>query len=141
MKINLPQALMAGDGLVPFDYTIDLSHEEVHFEHPFSRPVRISGEIRDSAGMIRLDGEIEADVTVSCARCGKPVTYYKRVQVAFMLATALAGDALDDIWVLDGDTLELDDVFVPELIMDMEMAVLCREDCGGAPEPTDFAQK
>jgi uncharacterized metal-binding protein YceD (DUF177 family) len=33
--------------------------------------------------------------------------------------------------VVEGDTVELDDIMVPELIMDMEMAVVCDEDCKG----------
>ena len=131
MTIKLPEIATAPNGGLGFDYTIDLSAEEVNFERPFYSPVRISGHVSDNSGMVRLSGVIEAEVSTRCARCAKPVAYHKAVNVDFMLATTLEGEDVDDIFVIESDDIELDDIFVPELIMDMEMSVLCREDCAG----------
>ena len=131
MKIHLPSAQNAPQGKLEFDYTTDLSQEVVHFEKPFQSPVRIFGLVSDSAGMVRLEGVIEAEVSAHCARCDKPVSYMKQVEIRFMLATALEDEDVDDIWVVDSDDVELNDIFVPELIMDMDMSVLCSEDCVG----------
>ena len=131
MKIHLPSAQNAPGGRLEFDYTTDLSQEVVHFENPFQSPVRIFGMVSDSAGMVRLEGVIEAEVSAHCARCDQPVSYMKQVEVRFMLATALEDEDVDDIWVVDSDDVELNDIFVPELIMDMDMSVLCSEACAG----------
>ena len=37
----------------------------------------------------------------------------------------------DDIIALDSDKVDIDSIVVPELILDMDMAVLCGEDCKG----------
>ena len=133
MQIKLRDLATARDGRICFDYTIDLQKEEVNFSHPFEEPVRLVGEVRDNAGVISLDSEVEAVVHTRCARCNRPVTYEKYVPVQFILAKTVSkeNEDRDDILVVEGDTVELDDIMVPELIMDMEMAVVCTEDCKG----------
>lgn len=132
MKIRLKDLAASPDGRICFDYTIDLSGEEVNFEHPFSEPVAVSGQVSDDAGMIRLTASVETVVHTRCARCNRPVAYGKTVDVDFALVPALSGDEeQDDVIVVSSDDVELDDILVPELILDMEMAVLCGEDCKG----------
>ena len=117
-----------------FDYTIDLSQEEVGFEFPFQKPVRLAGEVSDDAGAITLSATVHACVSTRCARCGKPVEYDKETPVDFLLVKELEGeedDLRDDLYLVESDTVELDEILVPELILDMEMTVLCREDCKG----------
>ena len=116
------------------DYTIDLSKEEVGFEFPFQQPVRLEGEVSDDAGAITLSATIYAHVTTRCARCGKPVEYDKETDVDFLLVKELENgeeDLRDDVYLVESDAVELDDILIPELIMDMEMSVVCDEDCKG----------
>ena len=40
-------------------------------------------------------------------------------------------DEMDDIIYVESDEVDLDDLLVPELILDMDIAVLCSEDCKG----------
>ena len=40
-------------------------------------------------------------------------------------------DLRDDVYLVESDAVELDDILIPELIMDMEMSVVCDEDCKG----------
>lgn len=134
MQIRLQELASMPEHRVPFDYTIDLSKEEVAFEYPFQSPVRLKGEVSDASGVITLRAEISAVVSTRCARCGKAVSYDKVTPVEFLLVKELANeddDLMDDILVVESDDLELDEILVPELILDMEMAVLCKEDCKG----------
>lgn len=131
MKISLRALVTAQNAQIAFDYTIDLSKEEVFFEFPFQEPVRLSGVIQDNAGAVSLDGEIEAKVFTHCARCNKPMTYEKCVSVRFLLAKSLQDEDNDDVFVIEGDEVDPAEVMVPELLLDMEMAVLCQEDCKG----------
>jgi uncharacterized protein len=131
MKINLRALAIAPNARIDFDYTIDLSKEEVHFGFPFPEPVRLRGFVQDQSGAVSLSGEIEAQAHVRCARCNAPVVYGKQVPVHFLLARALPEEDADDVFVIDGDEVDPEEVMVPELLLDMEMAVLCREDCRG----------
>ena len=134
MQIRLQELATMPDYRARFDYTIDLSQEEVGFEFPFQQPVRLEGEVSDDAGAITLSATVYAHVTTRCARCGKPVEYDKETDVDFLLVKELEGeeeDLRDDVYLVESDVVELDDILIPELILDMEMAVVCDEDCKG----------
>ena len=134
MQIRLQELAMMPDYRARFDYTTDLSQEEVGFEFPFQQPVRLEGEVSDDAGAITLSATVHAHVTTRCARCGKPVEYDKETDVEFLLVKELEGeedDLRDDVYLVESDVVELDDILIPELILDMEMAVVCDEDCKG----------
>ena len=132
MQIRLQELATMPDYRARFDYTIDLSKEEVGFEFPFRQPVRLEGEVSDDAGAITLSATVYAHVTTRCARCGKPGEDEKDVE--FLLVKELEGeeeDLRDDVYLVESDVVELDDILIPELILDMEMAVVCDEDCKG----------
>lgn len=132
MIISLKELAASAEGRICFDYTIDLSGEEVNFEYPFEEPVRVSGQVSDDAGMIRLTAQVAAAVHTRCARCNCPVVYDKAVDVDFALVSAFAGsEERDDVIAVSSDEVDLDAIVVPELILDMEMAVLCDENCKG----------
>ena len=134
MQIRLQELATMPDYRARFDYTTDLSQEEVGFEFPFRQPVRLEGEVSDDAGAITLSATVYAHVTTRCARCGKPVEYDKETDVEFLLVKELEGeeeDLRDDVYLVESDVVELDDILIPELILDMEMAVVCDEDCKG----------
>lgn len=134
MQIRLQELATMPGYRARFDYTIDLSQEEVGFEFPFQHPVRLEGEVSDDAGAITLSATVHARVSTRCARCGKPVEYDKETPVEFLLVKEVEGaeeELQDDLYLIESDAVELDDILVPELILDMEMAVLCDEDCKG----------
>ena len=132
MIISLKDLATAPQGRISFEYTIDLSQEEVNFEHPFAEPVLVAGQLSDDAGMIRLTARVSAAVHTRCARCNRPLVLDKEVDVDFALVHGRQ-DAVeqDDIIALDSDKVDIDSIVVPELILDMDMAVLCGEDCKG----------
>ena len=92
MQIRLQELAAMPGYRARFDYTIDLSQEEVGFEFPFQHPVRLEGEVSDDEGAITLSATIQARVTTRCARCGKPVEYDKETDVEFLLVKELQGD-------------------------------------------------
>lgn len=134
MLIHLRDLAAMPSHRIQFDYTTDLSKEEVGFEYPFRQPVRLTGQVTDASGAVTLRAAVLAHVTTRCARCGETVEYDKETPVEFLLVKELPGedsDLPDDMLAISSDDLELDEVLIPELILDMEMAVLCREDCKG----------
>jgi len=132
MKVSLKELQSGVVSHIDFDYTIDLSKEEVNFERPFEKPVRIFGCISDMAGVLNLNAEIDADASGHCARCGKEISYNKHVFADFVLVQEDDGtaDEGDGVFVV-GDEVDLDEILVPELILNMDMVVLCSEDCKG----------
>ena len=132
MTINLKDLAASPQGRICFDYTIDLSAEEVNFERPFPVPVRVVGQVSDEAGMIRLQAQVEAEVHTRCARCARPVVYEKNVPIDFLLVSGAAEDEeSDEIFLLDGTWLDLDELSTTAFVLAMDTKNLCSEDCKG----------
>jgi len=131
MKISLGEVMASKTQSVPLDYYMDLSEEEVDFERPFKTPVHVTGCLEAKSGLTRLEAVIEAHVSTACARCLDPVEYDKRVDVNLILTRNEGQEELDDIVYLESDEVDVDGLLIPELILDMDRVVLCREDCKG----------
>ena len=121
-----------------FSYEPDLS--EIL---PAALWARVSGEAAASGSpkggcrLVTLNGALTARLAVRCDRCAEPFESEKTVEVSCVVArtTEMSGapDAGDSgsIFVWDGDRIELDDVFIPAFILDLDMKTLCRDDCAG----------
>ena len=132
MVVSLKELFLKPGGFIDFDYTTDLSSEEVFFEKPFKTPVRFYGAIENHAGAVTLSADIEAVLSVRCSRCDKPITDYKSVSVDMVLVPFGSDIADEDDLVCEvHDEQELNDILIPELILNMDMCVLCKEGCRG----------
>ena len=131
MQISLRDVSASPENKVCFDYTLDLKEEQVYFDYPFQEPVEICGCVRDRQGILELTATIKTNLHLHCSRCNRQFVRFKAVDASFILAKSLQNEDLDDIIVVEGDSVELDDILIPELILNMDMAVLCREDCRG----------
>ena len=64
----------------------------------------------------------------------RQIDFLHETDVDFLLVKELENgeeDLRDDVYLVESDAVELDDILIPELIMDMEMSVVCDEDCKG----------
>ena len=64
------------------------------------------------------------------ARCDRPIERQVHADVEKVLAKSVESDENDDIVVV-GDSVELDEICIPELILATDMVYLCSEDCLG----------
>ncbi len=130
MRIDLKSISSGAGTSIPFDYTVDLSGVELQFTHPFSEPVRIRGTVFNKADVFTLSAVVEAVLHVKCARCDRPIERQVHADVEKVLAKSVESDENDDIVVV-GDSVELDEICIPELILATDMVYLCSEDCLG----------
>ncbi len=132
MLLNLRDVLASETLSVPFDYTVDFSGEEVNYEHPFQTPVRVRGELANKADVFYLTAAVTAEIDTHCARCGVPVHREKDLDISLVIAQSVSNEeGSDDIYVVAGETFELDDIIREELILNMDMVVLCKDECKG----------
>lgn len=131
MLLNLRDVLASDKLAVEFDYTMDLSGEELYAEHPFRQPVRVQGSLVDKSGVFYLTAHVQAPVDTHCARCGAPVSYVKELELSLAVVRSAGEEAAEDVYEVEGDSFELDEIIREQLILNLEMTVLCREDCKG----------
>lgn len=131
MRLELKDIIYVPGAAVSFDYELDLSELDFYGQRPFAEPVRVSGIVRNRAGLLELEGEAETNQHLHCASCGKPFQRRLTVPLHFLLATELENEEDEDILLLQGTGLELDQVTTEEVIFAMDTKSLCREDCKG----------
>ena len=111
MRLNLKNIINVPGGVCPFSYALDLSDLEFGGAHPIDQPVQVTGQVRNMAGALVLEGTAATTLHLVCDRCAKPFAREKTVRLETLLAQELAAERSDDeIVLLDGDEVDLDDV-------------------------------
>lgn len=131
MKLDLRDVIHVPGGRKDFQFSMDLSQLEQHGRRPAPHPVEVKGSVTNHAGALVLDGEVSTELSLVCDRCAAPFTAEKRVPLHFLLAEKLEDQEADDILLLDGTEIDLEDLARTEFILAMDTKNLCSDDCKG----------
>ena len=140
MKLDL-RPLLAGDRLLEFDYelSLDSSSEDTYNFFSgvdFPSPMKVSGEITNTAGYMRMTLTMSVDYVAQCARCLSPVTGEFTLDLEKTVAPRnllgdLDEDKLDEFAIIEDGFLDMDEQLREQLEMEFPMRFLCDEDCKG----------
>lgn len=98
---------------------------------------RVTGEVTDSAGYMRLRLAVSVRYRGDCARCLAPVEDTFSVELERTVATeeTLTAEQIeenvDEYAVVRGGMLDLDELVGEEVLLTFPMRVLCSPDCPG----------
>ena len=87
------------------------------------------GRVFNTAGLLRLEGELKAEMVCVCDRCGVTFEREKCLNISLPLSVSEEDDG--EAFPLTGDALELDDALETVFLLDAETKCLCRPDCRG----------
>ena len=131
MILDLHEIIEMPGKSVPFQCELDEERLAFPQLEAFEGPVTARGRVRNEAGVLHLEADVAADMTVRCDRCGKPF----RRKLSPRYTAVLQADAEDadseNVFPLDGDGADVSDVAETLLILDMDGKFLCRPDCRG----------
>ena len=134
MLLGLGKIIDSPGASVSFSADVDLSDLCYGISYPVSEPVRASGTVRNTAGVLMMSGSISTCIHGICDRCASP---FDR-EVSFpldgvVLVTEMANEENEDEWVfpLEGDSADLDDIVRTVFVLNFSSKLLCREDCKG----------
>ena len=140
MKLDL-RPLLAGERLLAFEYELPLdTHSEDTASYlwgvGFPSPMKVKGEITNTAGYMRMTVSTYVDYCAKCARCLSPVTGAFTLDLEKTVAprnvlSDLDEDKLDDYAIIEDGFLDIDELLVLQLEMEFPMRFLCKEDCKG----------
>lgn len=134
MRLNLNEIINIPGGAVSFDYEPDMSGLAFDSVRAFTAPVRAVGTVRNVAGMLVLSAVITADLLCVCARCLKEFSRHIDLPCEAVLADVLEDEDNPDIYLLDGDYIDVDEVVITTFVLNLEQRFLCRPDCKGLCE-------
>ena len=140
MKLDL-RPLLAGDRLLTFDYELplDIDPEDTSsflYGVSFPSPMKVKGEITNTAGYMRMKLSTSVDYQAECARCLAPVCgcftlNLEKTVAPRNLLSDLDEDKLDDYAIIEDGFLETDELLREQLEMEFPSRFLCKEDCKG----------
>ena len=131
MLLDVRGIINTPGGRLDLRFEQDLSDVDFGGVCPAVRPVLVAGQVRNIAGMLRL--QLEADTTLSCVcdRCAATFDKPFHLSLEYLLAEELEGEENDDILLLDNGTIDLAELVREAFILNMDTKTLCREDCKG----------
>lgn len=97
----------------------------------FTEPLEAHGRVTNSAGLLELSGTLRANMRCVCDRCGKSFLREKHLEVRVPLAADVEDEGEGDVFPLDGNGIDVTEVFQTCFILDAESKTLCRPDCKG----------
>ena len=95
------------------------------------RPVLVVGQVRNIAGMLRLELALDTTLAAVCDRCGEVFDKPFHLDCEYLLATELEDEENDEILLLEDGTVNLGELSREVFILNMPTKLLCREDCRG----------
>ena len=132
MRLDLRDVILVPDAEKSFQCQVDLSDLEFYGRKPIVRPVLAQGRVVNHAGALVLNGTARSELDLVCDRCGKDFSREKVVALDMLLADELEQeDSEDEIFLLDGNELDLDELVTTAFVLAMDTKNLCSEDCKG----------
>ncbi len=130
MKIILKQlfSIVGESKDISYDISVDEVPEILGCE--CRSPIEVKGKIYNRAGVVHLDYSVEASLLITCDRCLKEITRVYRYDFSHIIVQSLNSDN-DDYIVADGESIELNDIAVTDLLLQLPTKNLCDEDCKG----------
>ena len=132
MLIDLKKYFSNENMAQQIDYSIDLSEVEIYGHKPFVTPVHIVCDIRAFASSAELNVTVRYAFSMPCNRCLAETRKELTHSISHVLVNKLNDEEdFDDYIVVEGDTLDLDELIYSDVILLTPSKYVCSEDCKG----------
>lgn len=133
MLLGLSKIIDCPGASVPFSTSVDLSDLRFGNGCPAKEPILASGTVRNTAGVLMMQGSLTTRIHGVCDRCAKEFQRDVEFPIDAVLVTELTDEDNEDEWVfqLEGDSADLDDVVTTTFVLNMDSKLLCKPDCKG----------
>ena len=133
MLLGLSKIIDCPGQSIPFSVSVDLSDLCYGVSYPVSEPVLAQGTVRNTAGVLMMEGQVCTTIHGICDRCAGSFDREVTFPIDVVLVTELANEENEDEWVfpLEGDSADLDDIVRTVFVLNLDSKLLCKEDCKG----------
>ena len=133
MRLGLSQIIDRPGESISYSAVVDLSDLQYGTCFPVTEPVKASGTVRNTAGVLVMKGEITTCIHGICDRCAAEFDREMELPIDAVLVTELANEENEDEWVftLEGDSADLDEIVRTIFVLNMNSKLLCSDDCKG----------
>ena len=134
MQLNLHEIINVPGEQVSFECVPEISGMSFDGVVSFESPITARGTVKNRAGVLVLEAVIEASLICECARCLRKFQKHIELHAKAILADDPQDEGDPDIFPLNGDYIDVDEVILTAFVLNMEQKMLCSEDCKGLCE-------
>ena len=131
MDLRLNEIINIPGGVVPFEIELDLSDMSFDSVKEFKSPVHAVGKVSNDAGILTLTADIKCDLRCECARCLDEFDKHFSIQTEAVLSVEESDRDNPDVYFLEGDSIDVDEVITTAFVLNMDQRFLCSENCKG----------
>ena len=133
MRLGLSQIMDCPGASVTFSVNVDLSDLRYGNCYPVDEPVVATGTVRNTAGVLVMQGSLTTTIHGVCDRCAADFTADMEIPIDVVLVTELSNEENEDEWVfpLEGDNADLEDIVRTVFVLNFDSKLLCKPDCKG----------
>ena len=131
MLLNVQRIINAPGERIDFQFELDLSDVDFGGLYPAQDPVVVTGDVRNTAGMLLMSFTAGTTLKSVCDRCLKSFDDPRSVRCDYVLAEEVENEDNDDIIVLEDGCVDVGDLARTAFILEMDTKTLCSEDCKG----------
>ncbi|MBR4626405.1 MAG: DUF177 domain-containing protein [Ruminococcus sp.] len=130
MKIDLKQLFdITGESMdltcvIPADELTDIRG------YTFASPVELKGRICNRAGVVYLDYSADVTLLNTCDRCLKEFEKEYHYDFSHIVVPSVSRDN-DEYIVAEGESIDMNDIAVTDILLQLPSKILCKEDCKG----------
>ena len=131
MRLNLKDIINVPGSQVPFDFEPDLSEAAGGSVKEVLPGARAVGKVSNNAGVLTFSAELTGQAVCVCARCLKEFTHNIHMHVKATIADGDQESDDPDMYFLEGNEIDADEIVYTAFVLNMEEIMLCDEDCKG----------
>lgn len=131
MKVNISDLLKNDGSVLDLEFN-DVIEElnSVVVDYQFNSPVNFTGKLVNASGILKLDGHLRTEYTAKCYRCLENVNRTMSIDVKENILNAEKNPDTEN-FTYEGNFILLDKVLTDNVILNLPMRQVCKEDCKG----------
>ena len=131
MFIELDSLFNQGINSIKLDYEFDFSAEEIDGVFPFTTPVRLSGEIINTSGIVTVSARILFSLETVCDRCAEEIKLDFNIPMEHELVSSLNNEETDEYILVEDMKLDIEQLTLEDIFLALPARILCDDDCKG----------
>ena len=133
MLIDVSQILKSFGESKEISGSIDFSEKTAPGAEPVFTALDFSGTVTNIGGPLEIKLAVSGTYEVLCSRCAKATQGSFGYDFTEILVSAEAEDITDrdDAVIFTGDTVDLSDIIMSNVLLSLPSTFLCKEDCKG----------
>ena len=131
MFIELDSLFNQGINSIKLDYKFDFSNEEINGVFPFTTPVELCGEIKNTSGIVTVSAEIIFSLEIVCDRCAEDTKLDFVIPMEHELVSSLNNEETDEYILAEDMKLDIEQLTLEDIFLALPVRFLCKDDCKG----------